>query len=124
MADQGSAGSGEILDIKMADLKKTAPHFQTHSHDLAKALTKLKAALSAAGSPWGDDKQGKEFHKAYGPNVTKIENAASILAEGLASIREAMVDMADGHIDNEQLVRSMFSKVQVQEHGEAGGHGK
>ncbi len=65
MGDQGSGG--EILDIKIDDLKKTAPHFQTHSHDLAKALTKLKSALQSAGSPWGDDKQGNEFHKPTAP---------------------------------------------------------
>ncbi|MEU6385699.1 hypothetical protein ABZ847_19320 [Streptomyces bauhiniae] len=109
MGDQGS--DGKILDIKIADLKKTAPRFQTHSHDLAKALTKLKAALGEAGSPWGDDKQGEAFHKAYGPIVEKIEHAASILSDGMASIHEAMSDMADSHIDNEELIRSMFSKL-------------
>ncbi|MEU8031148.1 MULTISPECIES: WXG100 family type VII secretion target [unclassified Streptomyces] len=127
MGDQGgSGGDGKILDIKMADLKQTAPHFHTHSTDLTKALTKLKTALAAAGSPWGDDKQGKEFHKVYGPNVTKIEKAATILAQGLASIEQAMTDMADGHIDNEQLVRSMFSRIQVKHdgHGEGGGQPK
>jgi hypothetical protein len=121
MGDQGGSGDGKILDIKIADLKQTAPRFHTHSQDLTKALTKLKTALAAAGSPWGDDKQGKEFHQAYGPNVTKIENAAKILAEGLASIHVAMSDMADGHVDNEQLVRSMFSKIRVPGHGKGEG---
>ncbi|WP_405621104.1 WXG100 family type VII secretion target [Streptomyces sp. NBC_00076] len=116
MGDKGSGGDGEILDIKIAELKKTAPHFHTHSTDLAKALTKLKLALSAAGSPWGDDDQGHAFHKAYGPNVKKIENASDILAQGLASIHKAMTDMADGHIDNEELVRSMFSKIKATPH--------
>ncbi|MBJ7003742.1 hypothetical protein JG491_27350 [Streptomyces sp. CRPSP2-6A1] len=109
----GQGDDGKILDIKIDDLKKTAPHFHTHSHDLAKALTKLKSGLADAGSPWGDDKQGGEFHKAYGPLVTKIENAASVLAQGLASIHDAMSDLADGHIDNEELVRSMFSRIHV-----------
>ena len=109
----GDQNSGEILHIKIADLKATAPHFHTHSTDLAKALTKLKSGLAAAGSPWGDDEQGTEFHKHYGPLVTKMENAAGILSQGLQSIHEAMTDMADGHIDNEELVRSMFSKIDV-----------
>ncbi|MEU0861043.1 hypothetical protein GTY20_16655 [Streptomyces sp. SID4946] len=109
----GQRDDGKILDIKIDDLKKTAPHFHTHSHDLAKALAKLKSGLVDAGSPWGDDKQGGEFHKAYGPLVTKIENAASVLAQGLASIHDAMSDLADGHIDNEELVRSMFSRIHV-----------
>jgi hypothetical protein len=114
---------GEILDIKIADLKATAPQFQTHSADLAKALTKLKTALGAAGSPWGDDDQGTAFHKAYGPHVTQLENAARILTDGLASIHEAMTDMADGHIDHEELVRAMFGRIDVKG-GKSEGDGK
>jgi hypothetical protein len=126
MGDQGggSGGDGKILDIKIEDLKKTAPHFHTHSTDLTKALTKLKTSLAAAGSPWGDDKQGKEFDKVYGPLVTKIEHAADVLSQGLASIEEAMTDMADGHIDNEQLVRSMFSRIHPKPGGQGGGQPK
>ncbi|MEV7689085.1 hypothetical protein ACFW1F_03525 [Streptomyces bungoensis] len=104
---------GEILDIKTADIKATAPRFHHESVALAHALTKLKHGLAAAGSPWGDDEQGEKFHKAYGPHVGQIENAAQILADGLASIHKAMVDMADGHIDNEQLIRGMFSRIRV-----------
>ena len=92
--------SGEILDIKIADIKATAPHFHSQSVALAHALTKLKNGLAAAGSPWGDDEQGGKFHKAYGPHVTQIEHSTQILVDGLTSIHEAMVDMADGHIDN------------------------
>ncbi|WP_037669240.1 WXG100 family type VII secretion target [Streptomyces griseus] len=112
----GDHSDGRILDIKIADLKATAPHFHTHSSDLAKALTKLKSGLAAAGSPWGDDEQGQKFHACYGPHVKKMEAAAGILALGLASIEAAMTDMADGHIDNELLVRSMFSKVRPAPH--------
>ncbi|GHD85604.1 hypothetical protein [Streptomyces naganishii] len=105
--------SGEILDIKLADLKATAPHFGHQSVALAQALTKLKHGLAAAGAPWGDDEQGEKFHKVYGPHVKRIESAAQILVDGLAGIHEAMVDMADGHIDNEELIRGMFSRIHV-----------
>jgi glycine/D-amino acid oxidase-like deaminating enzyme len=111
---------GKILDIKIADLKATAPHFHTHSSDLAKALTKLKSGLEASGSPWGDDEQGQDFHRNYGPHVRKMEAAAGILALGLAGIEAAMTDMADGHIDNELLVRSMFSKIEPARHDGTG----
>ena len=123
MGDKGSSGEGEILDIKLADLKATAPQFHTHSTDLSKALTKLKTALSAAGSPWGDDDQGTAFHKAYGPHVKQMEQSAQILADGLASIHDAMTDMADGHIDNDDLVRAMFSRIAVKG-GKGEGDGK
>ncbi|MFF9392739.1 hypothetical protein [Streptomyces griseoluteus] len=102
---------GEILDIKIADLKATAPHFDHQSVALAHALTKLRHGLAAAGAPWGVDEQGEKFHKVYGPHVKRIESATQILVDGLASIREAMVDMADGHIDNEELIRGMFSRI-------------
>ncbi|WP_432182253.1 hypothetical protein [Streptomyces sp. NBC_00063] len=117
----GTGDQGEILDIKLADLKATAPHFHTHSTDLSKALTKLKTALSAAGSPWGDDDQGTAFHKAYGPHVKQMEQSAKILADGLASIHDAMTDMADGHIDNDDLVRAMFSRISVKDDKSTGG---
>ncbi|MEU2248488.1 hypothetical protein [Streptomyces sp. NPDC019224] len=116
----GDHSDGKILDIKIADLKAAAPHFHTHSHDLAKALTKLKTGLADTGSPWGDDEQGQKFHEHYGPLVKKMETAAAVLALGLASIEAAMTDMADGHIDNEELVRSMFSKVQPAPHDGSG----
>ncbi|MEV5732937.1 hypothetical protein AB0O75_50350 [Streptomyces sp. NPDC088921] len=117
MGDQG-----EILDIKIADIKRTAPHFSHESVALAHALTKLKTGLSAAGAPWGDDEQGTKFHESYGPLVKRIEQSAQILAAGLASIHTAMADMADGHIDNEQLIRSMFSRIDVPH--DTGGHGR
>ena len=113
---------GKILDIKISDIKATAPTFSTQSVALAHALTKLKKALSAAGAPWGDDEQGTKFHEAYGPHVTRIQRSTGILVDGLASIHEAMTDMADGHIANEELVRSMFSRIKVP-HGTEG-HGK
>ncbi|MFJ9867116.1 hypothetical protein [Streptomyces sp. NPDC101165] len=113
--------SGEILEIKIADIKATAPQFDHQSVALAHALTKLKHGLAAAGAPWGDDEQGEKFHKAYGPHVKQIEESAQILVDGLVSIHEAMVDMADGHIDNEQLIRGMFSRIPVDHDTEGDG---
>ncbi|MEU7422431.1 hypothetical protein [Streptomyces sp. NPDC040750] len=113
--------SAEILNIKIADLKATAPHFHHQSVALGQALTKLKHGLAATGAPWGEDEQGEKFHKAYGPHVEQIERSTQILADGLASIREAMVDMADGHIDNEELIRGMFSRIHVDRDTEGDG---
>ncbi|MHB9862276.1 hypothetical protein [Streptomyces sp. YIM S03343] len=110
--------SAEILHIKIADLKATAPAFDTESVALGRALHKLKLALAEAGSAWGDDDQGTAFHKAYGPRLHQIEGATKILTQGLASIHLAMSDMADGHIDNEELVRAMFAKINVGPHDE------
>lgn len=101
-------GKDEILDIKVDDIKTAAPAFHRESVALAHALTKLKHGLAAAGAPWGNDEQGAKFHTAYGPHVKQIEHAAQILVEGLASIHAGLADMADKHIDNEELVRGMF----------------
>ncbi|MFC8515883.1 hypothetical protein [Streptomyces sp. NPDC057257] len=101
-------GKDEILDIKVDDIKTAAPTFHRESVALAHALTRLKQNLAAAGAPWGDDEQGRKFHTAYAPHVTRIEHSAQILVEGLASIHAGLVDMADKHIDNEALVKGMF----------------
>ncbi|MFG1805199.1 WXG100 family type VII secretion target [Streptomyces sp. NPDC049040] len=106
----GNADDDQILDIKLADLQTSAPQFLTHSSDLATALAKLQGGLAAAGSPWGGDDQGKQFEDQYVPNVTSMTMAAEVLALGLASIHDAMVDMADGHVGNEELIRLMFSR--------------
>lgn len=112
----------KVLDIKTADLKRAAPDFQQGAIDLGKALTTLITTLDNLGEPWGDDKQGKEFGNAYKPLQKKIESGAGILVLGLTSIHEAMTDLSDGHVDNDQLIAGMFTKVKV-EHGDDQGDG-
>jgi uncharacterized protein YukE len=114
-------GDGKVLDIKTADLKASAPTFGEQSRELKEALTALTTALDGLGSPWGDDDQGKAFAALYKPAHTKIENSTKILITGLASIHDAMADMADGHVDNETLVAAMFTKKGVK--GADAGHG-
>ncbi|MEV0410340.1 hypothetical protein AB0I68_05870 [Streptomyces sp. NPDC050448] len=104
--------SGKILDIKTADIKSTAPIFHTQGKNLSKALTTLVTTLDGLGKPWGDDEQGKAFGDAYSPQQKAIEKAAGTLVLGLVSIHEAMTDMADGHIDNDELIAGMFTKMQ------------
>ncbi|MBF6048081.1 hypothetical protein GO001_23155 [Streptomyces sp. NRRL B-1677] len=106
----GGGGDGKILDIKTADLKSAAPTFSEQSGKLRDALSELTDTLDGLGSPWGADDQGKQFGESYKPKRTQIENAAKILVAGLASIHEAMVDMSDGHIENDKLIAAMFSK--------------
>ena len=103
----------KVLDIKTADLKRAAPDFQQGAIDLGKALTTLIQSLDGLGEPWGGDKQGTEFGNAYKPLQKKIESGAGILVLGLTSIHEAMTDLADGHVDNDQLIAGMFTKVKT-----------
>ncbi|MFI0979250.1 hypothetical protein ACH4SP_19895 [Streptomyces sp. NPDC021093] len=105
--------SGKVLDISTQDLKKAAPAFAKQGQALAEAAATLKRTLDGLGSPWGDDEQGTKFGEAYKPKRTEIERGVAILALGLKSINAAMVDMADGHIDNEKLVEGMFTKVKT-----------
>lgn len=106
-------GDGMVLHIHTADLKRAAPDFQEGAKNLGKALTTLVTTLDGLGGPWGDDKQGKEFGDAYTPLQKKIESAAGTLVLGLVSIHEAMDDLADGHVDNDQLIAGMFTEVKV-----------
>lgn len=111
----------EILDIKTADLKKSAPDFHKQSEALRKAAHTLMTNLAELGHPWGDDEQGAKFGDAYTPQIERIEKSTAILVTGLASIHTAMTDMADGHIDNEALIAAMFRKVEaVDGQGEQG----
>ncbi|PSJ26206.1 hypothetical protein B7P34_23995 [Streptosporangium nondiastaticum] len=104
------SGDGKILDIKTADLKSAAPAFSEQSGKLRDALAELTDTLDGLGKPWGADDQGRQFGESYEPARKKVENATKILVAGLASIHEAMVDMSDGHIENDKLIAGMFSK--------------
>lgn len=114
-------GDGKVLEIDTADIKATAAVFHTQGQNLSKALTTLVTTLDGLGAPWGDDEQGKEFHQAYHPQQKAVERAAGTLVLGLVSIHEAMVDMADGHVDNEALIAGMFTKVKAEIDGGDGG---
>jgi hypothetical protein len=119
----GGKDNGKVLDIKISDIKAAAPTFHTQAENLSKALTNLIKTLDHLGKPWGEDAQGKEFGEKYSPLQHSIESSTGILVLGLTSIHEALVDMADGHIDNDLLVQGMFTKVKVPEHGGHDGHG-
>ena len=100
----------KVLQISTQDLKSSAPTFHTQSERLRDATVTLTSKLDALGSPWGGDEQGKKFEHTYTPNRHKIVHAVGILKRGLASIHGAMADMADGHIDNEEVIKGMFAK--------------
>ncbi|MFD9485325.1 hypothetical protein ACFWBX_15305 [Streptomyces sp. NPDC059991] len=106
---------GKVLDIKTADLKLSAPVFHEQAKNLSTALTNLVKALDGFGKPWGDDEQGSAFGDAYEPQQKAIERGAGILVLGLTSIHEAMIDMSDGHVDNDELIAGMFAKVNPQD---------
>ncbi|MGW4347699.1 hypothetical protein ACWEL8_21850 [Streptomyces sp. NPDC004690] len=112
---------GEVLDIKTADIKAAAPAFQQGAIDLGKALSTLIKTLDGLGEPWGHDEQGNQFGGVYKPHQKSIESAAGTLVLGLTSIHEAMVDMADGHVDNDKLVAGMFTEVKTHKQSDGAG---
>lgn len=118
------ADSGKVLDISTEDLKKAAPAFAKQGQALAEAAATLKRTLDGLGAPWGDDEQGAKFGDAYTPKRTEIERGVGILALGLKSINAAMVDMADGHIDNEKLVEGMFTRIKTPTGGDGADGGQ
>ncbi|MGW0206677.1 hypothetical protein ACWDZ8_12930 [Streptomyces sp. NPDC003233] len=112
---------GKVLDIKTADIKAAAPAFHQGAVDLSKALTTLIKTLDGLGEPWGHDEQGNQFGGVYKPHQKSIESAAGILVLGLTSIHEAMVDMSDGHVDNDKLVAGMFKEVKTDKQSDGAG---
>ncbi|WP_332888257.1 WXG100 family type VII secretion target [Streptomyces carminius] len=103
--------NGKVLNISAADLKASAPTFDTQSEKLRRAAATLKERLDALGAPWGGDEQGRTFGDAYAPHRESVERAAGILVAGLAGIHQSMNDMADGHVDNEAAIEGMFTKA-------------
>ncbi|MEV0275318.1 hypothetical protein AB0I22_02885 [Streptomyces sp. NPDC050610] len=119
--------SGKVLNIKTADIKSAAPVFRKQGEKLSDALKLLITTLDGYDEPWGDDKPGKEFSKQYVPNQKKLEQATGIAVLGLVSIHEALDDMADGHVDNDERIAGIFAKEKHQdggEHGKGSEHGK
>ncbi|MER6032086.1 hypothetical protein [Streptomyces sp. NPDC001851] len=112
---------GKVLDIKTADIKAAAPAFHQGAMDLSKALTTLITTLDGLGEPWGHDEQGNHFGGIYKPHQKTIESATGILVLGLTSIYEAMVDMSDGHVDNDKLVAGMFTEVKINKQSDGAG---
>ncbi|MDF3298559.1 hypothetical protein [Streptomyces tropicalis] len=84
---------------------------------------RARAAETASGSDAGrgHDKQGKQFGGVYKPHQKSIESATGILVLGLTSIHEAMADMADGHVDHDELVAGMFTKVKTDKQSDGAG---
>ncbi|MEV4334824.1 hypothetical protein AB0K02_30635 [Streptomyces sp. NPDC049597] len=112
----------QILDIKTADLKASAPTFQEQSAALRLAARTLAEKLGELGTPWGDDEQGSQFADIYLPHVKQIKKSTGILIDGLASIHLAMTDMADGHIENEALIAAMFARLKPENGRDGGAH--
>ncbi|GAA0961801.1 hypothetical protein GCM10009574_024240 [Streptomyces asiaticus] len=57
----GGHGGGEVLDIKVADIKSVAPTFHHQSVKLSEALTTLISTLDGYGEPWGGRQAGEGF---------------------------------------------------------------
>ncbi|MEV0278231.1 hypothetical protein AB0I22_17855 [Streptomyces sp. NPDC050610] len=100
--------SGKVLDIKTADIKSVAPVFKRQGKELSSALTELITILDGLGEPWGED--AKKFGTDYLANVRSMESSAGILVLGLVSVHEALSDMADGHVDNDEAIAGIFTK--------------
>ncbi|WP_369201119.1 hypothetical protein [Streptomyces sp. PU-14G] len=119
----GATKGGEVLGIEVPELKLAAPVFGKQSKKLSRALTTLITTLDGLGEPWGDDPVGENFAKDYKPYQRSLEEAAGVLVLGLVSIHEALDDMKDGHVDNEELIKGMFTRA-VREHGDRDPDGK
>ncbi|MGW5020205.1 hypothetical protein [Streptomyces cacaoi] len=107
----GAGKGGEVLGIGVPELKLAAPVFGKQSRKLSRSLTTLITTLDGLGEPWGDAPAGQKFAEQYKPYQRSIEAAAGTLVLGLVSIHEALDDMKDGHVDNDELVKGIFTKA-------------
>ncbi|MFJ4186184.1 WXG100 family type VII secretion target [Kitasatospora sp. NPDC089509] len=97
MGDDAAKAGGPEFKIRPGELKDAAPTFENQSKALKDALDNLRKSLTAAGSPWGGDKQGNEFATAYNGPHDKVLSALDVLVKGLGSIGEGLNAHADNH---------------------------
>ncbi|MCD0483387.1 WXG100 family type VII secretion target [Streptacidiphilus sp. ASG 303] len=95
------SGSGEF-SIHPADLRTAAPRFAAESERLKAAASALEGALARLGSPWGDDDQGRKFADAYNPRHEQLRKTTGVLVEGLASIKDGLLAVADNHTETDR----------------------
>ncbi|MEU3190851.1 hypothetical protein ABZ686_09455 [Streptomyces sp. NPDC006992] len=120
----GAGKGGSVLGIAVPELKLAAPVFGKQSKKLSRALTTLVTTLDGLGEPWGDD-AGAQFEEKYKANQRALESAAGTLVLGLVSIHEAIDDLKDGHVDNDEAIQGIFTNLQAAHgHDKAAGDGR
>ncbi|NSC23544.1 hypothetical protein FM076_21275 [Streptomyces albus subsp. chlorinus] len=111
----GAGKGGMVLGIAVPELKVAAPAFGKQGKKLSGALTTLVTTLDGLGKPWGKD-AGSQFEEKYTSNQRAVERAAGTLVLGLVSIHEAMDDLKDGHVDNDELIEGIFTEARKGDH--------
>ncbi|MEV7596725.1 hypothetical protein AB0O91_04980 [Kitasatospora sp. NPDC089797] len=97
MGDDAAKAGGPEFKIRPGDLTDAAPTFENQGKALKDALDNLRKSLTAAGSPWGGDKQGNEFAAAYNTPHDHVLSALDVLVTGLGSIGPTLRAHADNH---------------------------
>lgn len=85
------------FDVLPSTLRSTAGSFSRESSSLADELAALRSALSGLGEPWGGDDPGRAFASQYQPNAQALLGNIAVLAEGLGTIRDGLLEMADNY---------------------------
>lgn len=83
------------FDVRPADLRGAAGSFRREEGALEGHLEALRSGLSALGEPWGDDDPGRSFGSNYQPSATALLANIGVVAEGLGSIRDGLLEMAE-----------------------------
>ncbi|ACZ90099.1 WXG100 family type VII secretion target [Streptosporangium roseum] len=88
-------------------LRQRATAFTAAGTTLEDAKGRLKAALAAGGSPWGDDQYGKRFEKGYEPLMQAILQKLDESVEALHEIKRGLDVMATRYeeADRQSTVR-------------------
>lgn len=83
------------FDVRPADLRGCAGSFRREEGALEGHLETLRNGLSALGEPWGDDDPGRSFGSNYQPSATALLTNIGVIAEGLGSISDGLLEMAE-----------------------------
>lgn len=117
----GSAGttSGPGFSIDTDALQSIAGQIAAQGTAAAQVVSRLRAALEAAGEPWGTEDIGKQFGHGYTSQVNQSFPALASLGQALAGIANGLAADAQAHDQIDTAVAQRLSSVST--NGAAGG---
>ncbi|MEV8633394.1 WXG100 family type VII secretion target [Streptosporangium sp. NPDC051023] len=89
-------------EVRPQALRRRATAFTSHAKTLEDAKARLKAALAAAGSPWGEDHYGRQFEKGYTPLMEAVLQRLGETSEALHEIKAGLDTMASCYEEAER----------------------
>jgi hypothetical protein len=107
----GTAATGSGFEIDTDAVRSIAGQIAAQGTAAAEVVERLRAALQAAGEPWGTEEIGKKFGHGYTGQVNQSFPALASLGSALAGIANGLVAHADSHDQVEAAVTQKLGSI-------------